>query len=250
VVAGPAGGCKPGRWPGVRLGLPDCAPARRMDGLARGARLRCGSRTGGEKSGGFRSVPAPSQKRRLRDRPLWSCTIATGREIRWRRTDRGFVLKLFGLRPATSLSDEKRPETTPTSPLIHRFEIYFGGLVAFALGHAHQERGVGGDGEGPVLSALRWASWITSRPPGGSAAEDAARNGGRAGFIMNLRADGKGHRTRARPFCSRSGRLTLSRAVEADPVMGCLDLGLAAVGCHARRLVKPGICGIGTFLGA
>ena len=148
MVAGPAGGCKPGRWPGVRLGLPDCAPARRMDGLARGARLRCGSRTGGEKSGGFRSVPAPSQKRRLRDRPLWSRTIATGREIRWRRTDRGFVLKPFGLRPATSRSDEKRPETTPTSPLIHRFEIYFGGRVAFTLGHAHQERGVGGDGEG------------------------------------------------------------------------------------------------------
>ena len=150
----------------------------------RAGRLRGGSRTGGQRSGGFRTVPAPRQKRRLRDRPLWSCTIAAGREIRWRRTDRGFVLNPFGLRPATSRSDEKRPETTRTSPLIHRLEIYFGGRVAFTLGHAHQERGVGGDGEGAgfvgvevgVVDHEQAAGWERGRECGEERAVDSIQN--------------------------------------------------------------------------
>ena len=142
MVVSPAGGRVFG------LGCPIARPRGGWTGWRVGR--VCG--VGVERAEKGAAVPAASQRqakeRRLRDRPLWSCTIAVGREIPWRRTDRGFVLKPFGLRPATSLSDEKRPETTPTSPLIHRFEIYFGGRVAFTLGHAHQERGVGGDGEG------------------------------------------------------------------------------------------------------
>ena len=128
--------------------------------------------------------------------------------------------------------------------------FHFGGRVAFALGHAHPERGVGRDVERASFVGVEVGVVDHEQAAGRERGRGCGEERGPGG----IHNEPSGRRERpsnsGRPFCSRSGRLTLSRAVEADPGMGCLDLGLAAVGCHARRLVKPGTCGLGTFLGA